>query len=132
MIVLAVAFISNVRKKKGLPSTKFFAGYAFVFAVISILTDLGTPIGAGLALILMVGTLLQNGPAVFGFVDDQTGQAVGNRVGQITGSISGGGQAAGEAANPVDPGFSYVPPRTDSRNRALRATRFIYPLEPRR
>lgn len=105
LIVLAVGFITSIKKNGSLPSARFFVGLGFAFAIMSLLADLGTPFGGPLALLVLVATLLENGPELFGFVDTQVGTGVGQAVGiQFERTGSAGGKLGGALA-PQDPGF---------------------------
>jgi hypothetical protein len=73
MIVMAVGTISSVHRGQGLPSSRFLVGFGFVFAITSLLADLGIGLGASLALIAMVGAILENADDVLGWASDRAG-----------------------------------------------------------
>lgn len=72
LIVLLVGFITAIQKGRSIPTSRFIIGYGFAFLITSILADMGVSFGAALALIIMVGTVLENADSVLSWVDDRS------------------------------------------------------------
>lgn len=56
-----------------LPSAQFLVGVGLAFTVISIMNDLGSPMGAAFAIIIMIGAILTQFDAAFDLINKRSG-----------------------------------------------------------
>lgn len=64
MLVFALGFLSHASKGQ-LPTARFLIGTGGLYTVISIFTDLGLAIGAGMSLVVLItATLTEGGPVI--------------------------------------------------------------------
>lgn len=64
MVVFALGFLSHARKGQ-LPTARFLIGTGGLYTIISIFTDLGLAIGAGMSIVVLItATLTEGGPVI--------------------------------------------------------------------
>lgn len=85
-----------------LPSATFLVGVGVAFTLISVITDLGSSIGAGFAILIMIGSILTQFDDVMELLDKRSG---GNLAGK---KKRKGGKKKG--TNKAAPGKTKVPP----------------------
>lgn len=79
LVTFTLGYISATAKGE-VPSARFLIGIGVTFTLISVITDLGSPIGAGFALLIMLTALLTQGIEVFDFLNKRTGPKKKRRV----------------------------------------------------
>lgn len=102
MIVLATGFIRAIQEGETLPSSRFLIGYGFAFFLTSVMTDLGVAFGAALALIIMVGTVLENADYILQWTQDRSTGKHG--VTRVRRNVKKGTKTVVNAASSVLPG----------------------------
>lgn len=75
MLVFALGFLSHAKKGQ-LPTARFLIGTGGLFTVISIFADLGMPIGAGMAIVVLLTTTLTEGQSVINLLTRRAGERV--------------------------------------------------------
>lgn len=77
-------------------AARFYIGVGMAFTFVSVFTDLGLPIGAGFALLIMVAALIQNGEDAFALIGERS-----KRTGKRPRKQSRG--AAAQPRQPLEP-----------------------------
>lgn len=72
MVVFALGFLSHAQKGE-LPTARFLIGTGGLFTVISIFTDLGLAIGAGMSLVVLISATLTEGGPVIKLLNERSG-----------------------------------------------------------
>lgn len=61
MVTLTVGVLAGFERGEGLPTARFLIGVGMAFTICSIMTDLGSPMGAGFAGLILIAALLYQG-----------------------------------------------------------------------
>lgn len=69
MVVFAMGFVSIINKGRTPDeATRFFIGVGIAYTIVSILSDMGSELGAGFAILIMLAAFIKEGDTVFGFL----------------------------------------------------------------
>lgn len=71
ILVMATGYIAAIQKGRLIPTSRFLIGYGFAFLITSVMADLGSPLGASMALIIMVATILENADLILAWTGDR-------------------------------------------------------------
>lgn len=61
MVTLTVGILAGYERGETLPTARFLIGTGMAFTICSIMVDLGSPMGAGFAGLILIASLLYNG-----------------------------------------------------------------------
>lgn len=62
LVTFGIGFLAGLERGEELPTARFVVGTGMAFTICSVMVDLGTPVGAGFAVLIMVSALLYQGP----------------------------------------------------------------------
>lgn len=65
MVTVTVGVLAGFERGEGLPTARFIIGVGMAYTICSIMVDLGSPMGAGFAALIMVAALLYQGEDAF-------------------------------------------------------------------
>jgi hypothetical protein len=72
IVVIATTWIAAIQKGRMIPTSRALVGFGFAFFITSLMADLGSSLGASLALIIMVATVLENGDLIVAWIGDRS------------------------------------------------------------
>jgi hypothetical protein len=73
MLVFALGFLANAEKGE-LPTARFLIGAGGIFTVVSVFADFGSPIGAGMAIVILVSATLTQGDKALKLLATRAGE----------------------------------------------------------
>lgn len=61
LVTFGVGFLAGLQRGEGVPTARFIIGVGLAYTICSVMVDLGSPMGAGFAVLIMVSALLYQG-----------------------------------------------------------------------
>lgn len=61
MVTFGIGFLAGIERGEGVPTARFLIGVGMAFTFCSIMVDLGSPMGAGFAVLVMISAMLYQG-----------------------------------------------------------------------
>lgn len=58
LVTFGMGVTANIKRSGSLPSARFIVGWGTAFMIVSIMSDLGSPMGAGFAVLIMLAAFL--------------------------------------------------------------------------
>lgn len=71
LLTFSLGAMASYQKGEGAPSARFLVGTAFAFTLCSAMVDLGMPLGAGFALLILISALMFLGPSALKLVTNR-------------------------------------------------------------
>lgn len=69
MVVFALGIISALQKGQSLDEqARFFIGVGMAFTIVSVMSDMGSELGAGFAMLILLAAFVKEGDTVLGFL----------------------------------------------------------------
>jgi hypothetical protein len=82
MLVFALGFLSNAEKGQ-LPQARFLIGAGGLFTLVSVFADFGSPIGAGIAIVVLITAVLTEGEGAIKLLSARAGEPTGRRARRV-------------------------------------------------
>lgn len=60
MVTFSLGTVASIKRTGDLPTARFIVGYGVAFTIVSIMADLGSPVGGGFAALIMVSSIIYN------------------------------------------------------------------------
>lgn len=61
LATFGIGFLAGIERGEGVPTARFIIGVGLAFTICSMMVDLGSPMGAGFAVLIMVSAALYQG-----------------------------------------------------------------------
>lgn len=75
LVTFSVGILAGIERGNDLPTARFLIGMGLAFTICSVATDLGSGVGAGFALLIMVSAILSEGDDAFKLLGRRSGAA---------------------------------------------------------
>lgn len=112
MVTFALGFLNIVTNNKSYDQgARFFIGIGFAYTVVSIFSDMGSEIGAGFAILIMLGAIFKEGTDIIDWLTQRSkGPTVIQTHKKDTPTVVSGGRVVSGPppgpTGPVGPGFT--------------------------